>query len=298
MKAREIEEYLEKPNRHLDANVLDVLSKLKEQAVANKDEYTANYLWCLQQVYKIQSSYLTAFERMKAGKFEDAWNALDRTDIEISFLDPHFEKYFGCSVGLKFYIGPILNAVKQFQKLFPYRLFFSREDIIKEEKCSICGKKISLRYGCNHRIGQLYMGEMCCHEITDMEFLAEAIVTDPFDKYTIIHVEGQEYNYYLLEQLMNVVTDPFTLWNVDELEVMRPEYKNIGRNDLCPCGSGKKYKKCCLRTDKIYTKHYRISLANRESGDIQPLTFYNTVRNKDGYSSFERRCRRKRIVSK
>lgn len=24
----------------------------------------------------------------------------------------------------------------------------------------------------------------------------------------------------------------------------------IGRNDLCPCGSGKKYKKCCL-----YKKH-------------------------------------------
>jgi preprotein translocase subunit SecA len=21
--------------------------------------------------------------------------------------------------------------------------------------------------------------------------------------------------------------------------------KQIGRNDLCPCGSGKKYKKCC-----------------------------------------------------
>jgi preprotein translocase subunit SecA len=23
--------------------------------------------------------------------------------------------------------------------------------------------------------------------------------------------------------------------------------KKIGRNDPCPCGSGKKYKKCCLR---------------------------------------------------
>ena len=23
-------------------------------------------------------------------------------------------------------------------------------------------------------------------------------------------------------------------------------YKHIGRNDLCPCGSGKKFKKCCL----------------------------------------------------
>jgi len=23
--------------------------------------------------------------------------------------------------------------------------------------------------------------------------------------------------------------------------------KKIGRNDPCPCGSGKKYKKCCLK---------------------------------------------------
>ena len=22
--------------------------------------------------------------------------------------------------------------------------------------------------------------------------------------------------------------------------------RNVGRNDPCPCGSGKKYKKCCL----------------------------------------------------
>ena len=25
---------------------------------------------------------------------------------------------------------------------------------------------------------------------------------------------------------------------------------NIGRNDPCPCGSGKKYKKCCLSSGK------------------------------------------------
>jgi len=23
-------------------------------------------------------------------------------------------------------------------------------------------------------------------------------------------------------------------------------YRRIGRNDLCPCGSGKKFKKCCI----------------------------------------------------
>lgn len=26
--------------------------------------------------------------------------------------------------------------------------------------------------------------------------------------------------------------------------------KKVGRNDLCPCGSGKKYKKCCMRDDQ------------------------------------------------
>lgn len=278
MTVREIEEYLEKPNRRLDTHVLEILSKMKKQAVANGDEYTANYLWCLQQIYKIQNFYLTAFEEMKIGKFENAWNLLDRTDIEISFLDPHFEKYFGCPIGVKFYIVSIQNSIKQFQKLFPYRLFTSREDIVKEEICSICGKKVSLRHGCNHRIGQLYMGEMCCHEITDIEFLAMAIVTDPFDKYAIIKVDGQEYNYDLLEQLMKILTNPFTLLNVDELKVMSPKYKNIGRNDLCPCGSGKKYKKCCLGTEKIYTKHYRINLVNRKSVDIQSLTSYDATK--------------------
>ena len=24
----------------------------------------------------------------------------------------------------------------------------------------------------------------------------------------------------------------------------------VGRNELCPCGSGRKYKKCCLEKDK------------------------------------------------
>src|SRR3954467_560299 len=29
----------------------------------------------------------------------------------------------------------------------------------------------------------------------------------------------------------------------------------IGRNDTCPCGSGKKYKKCCLSRDQVQRAH-------------------------------------------
>ena len=35
------------------------------------------------------------------------------------------------------------------------------------------------------------------------------------------------------------------------------EGKKIGRNDPCPCGSGKKYKNCCLESGK-YEKFKRI----------------------------------------
>jgi hypothetical protein len=35
------------------------------------------------------------------------------------------------------------------------------------------------------------------------------------------------------------------LWSPDEGPAVNP-YKGVGRNDPCPCGSGKKFKKCCL----------------------------------------------------
>ena len=37
----------------------------------------------------------------------------------------------------------------------------------------------------------------------------------------------------------------------DEPEPQQParrDSKKVGRNDPCPCGSGKKYKKCCLNS--------------------------------------------------
>lgn len=50
---------------------------------------------------------------------------------------------------------------------------------------------------------------------------------------------------------------------VDVAEFMRQmrtkpvvrDYKKIGRNDPCPCGSGKKYKNCCLNSCKYETRH-------------------------------------------
>ena len=36
-------------------------------------------------------------------------------------------------------------------------------------------------------------------------------------------------------------------WEPDSLGMpVRDPLRNVGRNDPCPCGSGKKFKKCCL----------------------------------------------------
>ena len=32
--------------------------------------------------------------------------------------------------------------------------------------------------------------------------------------------------------------------------------RKIGRNELCPCGSGKKYKNCCLSSGRYETTHF------------------------------------------
>jgi hypothetical protein len=39
--------------------------------------------------------------------------------------------------------------------------------------------------------------------------------------------------------------------------------KKINRNDTCPCGSGKKYKKCCLNNDEVYV--FKIILERKRS---------------------------------
>ena len=39
------------------------------------------------------------------------------------------------------------------------------------------------------------------------------------------------------------VTKGYTQEELNPTSVIKEE--TIGRNDLCPCGSGKKYKKCC-----------------------------------------------------
>lgn len=258
MKINRIEKLIKQ--RHTDFNydsIKNELKILKKLAVEKQNQEKAKYIWCLEQILEIKTLFIKTFDLMKNNDFENAWYNLDRCDIELSFLRPHFE-YANNEYDLVF----IENEIIKYQQLFPYEYFFSRETIESDFTCSICGYSMGIRNKCGHKVGEIYDGEMCCRIVNKIKLLGISIVKKPFDKYSIIHIKDTEYNYYLLESLMEYLNSPFEEWGY-EIELRQWDYKkidmykNVGRNDMCPCGSDIKFKKCCLKKNNPI-KHYKL----------------------------------------
>lgn len=61
--------------------------------------------------------------------------------------------------------------------------------------------------------------------------------------------------------------------------IIREYDKKVGRNDPCPCGSGKKYKNCCLKEGVDYNETRELSaqeMAKIRYGTKQPTSFQKT----------------------
>lgn len=258
MTVSEIENYLAIKHFSLDDNVGEKIEELRQNAISQQNEELANYCWCLRQIYWLQKEFVWAVNALKRKKYEDAWCAFDRADIGLSNLENNFDISKGND---RYHLLFIARMIKAYQKLFPYCHFFSRECVIKAEECTICGKPISFRHPCGHKVGKLYMGELCARNVTDIELKALSIVTDPFDKYSFLQIPEREYNYGMLDALMPEIDNPYVEFSIDTVKVQRPEYRGIGRNELCPCGSGRKYKKCHLGTKSELMDHHKVHIS-------------------------------------
>jgi len=272
MKISDIENYLALKNTHLNHDVFDEIEKHRYGAIEEKNEYLANYYWCLKTIYSVQRAFLLAFKEMKTCKYEAAWANLDTADIQLSGLSQNFD--LGTEND-RYHLVFISNIIKVYQSVFPYQYFLSRECVIKSEECSICGKPVSLRKACGHRLGKLYMGEHCLHKVTDLEFKAVAIVKDPFDKYTYVKIDGQEYDYGIVKMLLSGLNNPYDKFWIEVLMVKSPEYRNVGRNDRCPCVSGLKYKKCHWGKPSELMKHHIVHFAKPTVG-IKGVRYFGT----------------------
>ncbi len=276
----DIEKLLEarSSNSYQEASLV-ALQLIKQDAVLRNDQSLATYIWCLERIYCIKKQFIEAFCLMRNKEYYKAWCSYDRCEIELCFLKKHFD-YKDNKFDLLF----IEQQVAKFQALFPYNIFMSRESIETDFTCSICGAKIGIRKSeCNHVVGQIYNGEMCCRQINNVKLLGIAFVRNPVDKFSVPMIEGVDYNYEILEGLLGKLKSPFDEWDYEVLERKwdykeDEAYRDVGRNDTCPCGSGKKFKKCCYLNQGVVVKHIRIKI-KKEMNPSENIPF-RTIKTK------------------
>ena len=109
--------------------------------------------------------------------------------------------------------------------------------------------------------------------VTKLEVMGISIVDKPVQKYSVLFLSDEKtgkqrdhYNYALVQYAISALREPFDGWDVERTSRRQPHsrYAAIGRNDPCPCESGKKYKKCCLRETGVLRPHYEFTF------EIQP----------------------------
>lgn len=244
-------------------DVAESLQWLKREAVAKGDEVGAKCLWCLEQVEAIQRRYVGAFEELKSEKYYEAWCSLEQVELKLHFLGPHGGDFFGD--GDQYSLPFIRQHTAQFQSLYPYAVFISPEIIEIEKKCTICGQIIAIRRPCGHRVGEVYKGELCGRIVSKSKFVGTAFVRSPVQKYSVPFLVDpktretiDQYDYSLVRYVARRLASPFHGWRYELKKARHPHerFRDVGRNDPCPCESGLKYKKCCLNEAGVLRPHY------------------------------------------
>ena len=262
------------PDNREDSAIAHQLETLKQQAVDSENEELAKLLWCLQSVQECQNTFIRAFYDMKAGHFFRAWCALEQVEVILNVLGRHFD--LDVSGNDAYMLRLIRKHTKQFQSLFPYRLFFSLGAVVFEKKCSICDQLTSLRNPCPHQVGQIYYGRLCSREITKAALVEVSIVEQPVHKYAVAFLLDKDsekatdtYNYKHIHYAVQCLPHPFSKWKLAARRLTRPtsDFDYVGEYDECPCGSTRAFAECCR--DKQYLMRNQLQVIVEQPPDAQ-----------------------------
>jgi len=96
-----------------------------------------------------------------------------------------------------------------------------------------------------------------------------ALVKKPVQKYSVVFAEDpvtgkrDHYNYGLVKYAVQALWRPFDEWDAKWTKRREPHayFRDVGRNDPCPCESKKKYKKCCLRHEGVLRPHVEFTFS-------------------------------------
>lgn len=245
--------------------VQSALAAWKRAALGDGDQEMAKNIWWLEQALKVQEHYLAAFRLLQERAFYKAWCELERVEVSLIVLERHKTRYwedFRCDL--------IQEYTAKWQRLFPYKYFFSPEFIQVEKICSICKQPVRPRSFCGHRAGEIYNGEECLRIVTKLGAIGGiAIVDKPVQKYSVMFLRDEkdgtldQYNYCLVEYAINALRAPFDGWEVGRTTRREPHehFADLGKNDPCPCNSGKNYEDCCLHESGVLWPHWEFTFS-------------------------------------
>lgn len=249
------------------------LAAAKARAVQAGDQETAKAAWVLETIGRAQDAFVQTFHFARGGEFKAAWDFLHRAATELHFVEQHY-----ADEADEFGLRHLRVHIPQFQSLLPYRWGLSPAFLHKRVECSVCSQRITLRSDCGHVTGEIYDGEMCIRRITDIEILHVALVDSPAQPYSVIELDTSRPDFLPVRYLFQALRSPWHRWAVsrEERRAYHPLFQNLERNDPCACASGKKYKHCCLTSERVFP-HFEFSFEHPPPPGMQGLIVWPPV---------------------
>jgi len=257
--------------KDLADNAIMMCNNIKQQSVRNQDEVVANSSFVMKNYLKLLKEYATYWKCLQSSDYRNSWDVLQNCINNLIIVCKFTEKR------KSFNLDYWENHLRELEKLYPFRIFASTEMITKDEKCSICGRKIT-DLDCNHIPGFLYWGEMAHIIVDKAELKAVALVEHPLDKKCVMELQddntSKEEKYKLLHYFIQNNQDSLSIFEIEEVPTLyfNDKYQYYKRNDNCPCGSGKKFKKCCGQNKYEKGIHYNIVMKEHMPINLSELS--------------------------
>ena len=249
------------------------LSGTKEACVNQNDQLGAKAAWCLEIIGHIQDNFISTFLCLRAEDFRKAWELLERCENAIKSLDRHFGEKQG-----EFGVEHVRVHTQQLQELYPLKWGVSPGILFEEVHCSVCQSRRALRSDCGHEVGEIYDGEICANVVTRAKLLHVSIVDSPAQKYSVIWPNDDTLpQFIMLKYVADELLSPWDAWRYHK-EVRRchhPAFRNVAGDDLCPCGSDLKYRRCCMKKDTVPDfPHFQFTSCGNTRGQFPNLQIF------------------------
>jgi hypothetical protein len=241
-------------------DAISEIGKARNEIIAIKAEAKSsglnpdflNDLFVIEEYVLFFRSYSSFWENIVSGDFSASWNSLQNA-IDCLRLIRRFSSID---------ISTFENQLIDLEALYPYKIFASTGIVVDGYDCSICGNDID-SFECHHLQGDLYNGDIAyaiARNILDIDHIS--MVLNPKDKRCVVQFDSgapqfkviRQLSQYLCQRVISIAD--FRGVEIKTIKIPNKDYVEQGRNVSCHCGSGKKFKKCCMNKKYIDFTHY------------------------------------------